>query len=331
MIRMKDGLRGFGLTVVSVWVVLCAAGLIYAQSLSIPASVALAVIPAFLVEAAFYLAAGFEPVRRRVESCCSPRLLALCLSGSAVLPYCVYALPAGNFRWDSFLLLAGLAAAATFWYVLLPRTAVSDLAFLALLAAVILAKVFSGVYVDPDPRIPMAILGQLMWIRLGIVVILSIRRQEGIGLGFVPRKAEWVIGIRHYLYFLPVGLPLALGTGLVRFELPQMEWWQALALAAGTFLGMLWVVALSEEFFFRGLLQQWLSRWLSNQTVGVLIASILFGLAHLPFRSFPNWRFAVVAAVAGCFYGRAYVRAGGIRAAMVAHALVNTTWRILFS
>ena len=55
------------------------------------------------------------------------------------------------------------------------------------------------------------------------------------------------------------------------------------------------------------------------------MATLAFGLVHLPFRSFPNWRFALVATVAGFFYGRAYSLSGGIRAAMVTHALVNTT------
>ena len=102
-------------------------------------------------------------------------------------------------------------------------------------------------------------------------------------------------------------------------------------IAAVTFLGMLWVVALGEEFFFRGLLQQWLGKWLRSPVAGWLLASALFGLAHLPFRSFPNWRFAAIAAVAGLLYGRAYVKAGSIRAAMVTHALVNTTWRVFLT
>ncbi|HVX67819.1 MAG TPA: CPBP family intramembrane glutamic endopeptidase, partial [Bryobacteraceae bacterium] len=99
-------------------------------------------------------------------------------------------------------------------------------------------------------------------------------------------------------------------------------WWATAAIAAGTFLGMLWVVALREEFFFRGLLQPWL---------GLIATSLLFGSVHLPFRDFPNWRFAVLAAVAGVFYGLAYRSARSVRAAMVTHALVNTAWRVFFS
>jgi uncharacterized protein len=75
---------------------------------------------------------------------------------------------------------------------------------------------------------------------------------------------------------------------------------------------------------------QGLGRWLKNNTAGLILSSVAFGLVHLPFRDFPNWKFALVAAIAGLFYGRAYSQAGGIRAAMITHALVNTTTRIFF-
>ena len=61
----------------------------------------------------------------------------------------------------------------------------------------------------------------------------------------------------------------------------------------------------------------------------VTFASVAFGFCHLWFRGFPNWRFAIVAAVAGWFYGKAYERGQGIRAAMVTHALAVTVWQTL--
>jgi len=100
--------------------------------------------------------------------------------------------------------------------------------------------------------------------------------------------------------------------------------------AIATFFGVLWVVALSEEFFFRGLLQQWTSKWMSSETAGLIVTSLLFGAVHLWFRPFPNWRLAVLAAIAGVFYGLAFQRARSIRASMVTHALVVTTWRVFF-
>mgnify|MGYP003336495315 CR=1 FL=1 len=45
----------------------------------------------------------------------------------------------------------------------------------------------------------------------------------------------------------------------------------------------------------------------------------------------PRRRFALLAAVAGVFYGMAFRTGKGIRAAMVTHALTVTTWKTFFS
>jgi membrane protease YdiL (CAAX protease family) len=66
------------------------------------------------------------------------------------------------------------------------------------------------------------------------------------------------------------------------------------------------------------------------RSYAAIAASIAFGAVHLWFRAFPNWRFALLAAVAGVFYGLAFRRARSIRASMVTHALVVTTWRVFF-
>jgi membrane protease YdiL (CAAX protease family) len=64
--------------------------------------------------------------------------------------------------------------------------------------------------------------------------------------------------------------------------------------------------------------------------LAVIVSTVVYGCAHLWYHDFPNWRFALIAAVVGCFYGAAYLRRGSIRAPMVAHALVVVTWRMLF-
>jgi len=97
------------------------------------------------------------------------------------------------------------------------------------------------------------------------------------------------------------------------------------------FFGGMWVLSLGEEFFFRGLLQQWMVGWLRNEWAGLIATSLIFGAVHLPYQSFPNWRFALLAGVAGIFYGLAFRQASSIRASMVTHALTFTTLRVFFS
>ena len=91
------------------------------------------------------------------------------------------------------------------------------------------------------------------------------------------------------------------------------------------------MVGLSEEFLFRGFLQRLLARGFHSEVVGLIVASIIFGLVHLPFRQFPNWRFAILAGAAGIFYGLAFLKAKSVRASMVTHALLVTTWRVFFA
>jgi membrane protease YdiL (CAAX protease family) len=64
--------------------------------------------------------------------------------------------------------------------------------------------------------------------------------------------------------------------------------------------------------------------------MGMVVSSLCFGAVHLPYRNFPNWRFALLATVAGVFYGLAFEKARSLRAAMIAHALVVTVWTVAF-
>jgi membrane protease YdiL (CAAX protease family) len=125
---------------------------------------------------------------------------------------------------------------------------------------------------------------------------------------------------------MPIGLAGALAVGFVQLRDVRLEP-RTFLLMAATFLGVLWILAVAEEFFFRGVIQQFLARLLGSDRAGLAIASVIFGLAHLGYREFPNWRFALLATVAGVFYGRAYLQAQSIRAAMVTHALVVTVWK----
>jgi membrane protease YdiL (CAAX protease family) len=176
----------------------------------------------------------------------------------------------------------------------------------------------------------MHVLGAMMWYRTGLIAVLTLRRMDGIGFGFLPSRSDWNIGLRNFVWFLPPGLLLALAIGFGRPK-PVHADVRTLLIAVATFAGVLWVLAVAEEFFFRGLLQQHLMRILGNDTAGLVLASCLFGAAHLGAGEFPNWRFALLAALAGVFYGRAYLQARSIRAAMVTHACVVTTWKVFLA
>lgn len=329
---MKQDARTYRVTLAVLWALLSAFAAIYSIQQNISPRISIPFAAAALIEIAFYLVPGFPSARAVVESIRPLAFRALAIEISALIPYLIYAIGTGTFHWQQFTWLVLLTTAVTAWYLLRTKKQFyADLLFMTLLAAVLLSKVFDLIYIELSPRVPASILGKLMWFRIAILAVLSIRSMGGIGFGFVPTREDWSVGIQQYVLFIPV----AAGVGLlIRFAQPHRAfgaWWQGLLLIVGTFAAFLWVVGLAEEFFFRGMLQQLLSRRFNSTAMGLIVTSILFGLVHLPFRSFPNWRFALLAGLAGIFYGLAYLRAGSVRAAAVTHALVVTTWRVFFA
>lgn len=312
------------------WILGGGAAYVYAQIRGIPPNVALAVLPAFLIEATFFLTLGWERFRTRFERL-PDWLEAVLLTVASVLPYSAASLATGVFDLRHLGTIAGLAALASFWFVVLPGRTASDLFFLGMVGVVAFSKILQTQYPIPHDRLPMGILGQMMWIRTAAFVLLSIRRVQGIGFGFWPEARHWRIGLLYYLAFLPAA---AVVVWAIRFgvpHLPSAGWTRIPVLAIGTFFGILWVVALGEEFFFRGLLQQWASKWFGSEWIALVATSLLFGAVHFWYGHFPNWQMACLAAIAGVFYGLAFRQGKSIRASMVTHALTVTTWRVFFS
>ena len=63
---------------------------------------------------------------------------------------------------------------------------------------------------------------------------------------------------------------------------------------------------------------------------GLLIASVVFGAAHLHHPPVPNWRYAMLATLAGIFYGNVYRTRQRLCASALTHALVDTIWHFWF-
>jgi uncharacterized protein len=319
-----------------IWVVGTLVGLIYARVQGIPLHVALAVIPAFLLEITGYLLLGVEGWRKRLDKI-SPPAAAAGLTFAALVPYTLAAWAAGSFDWHALAWIAVLAVEASFWYVVLPHKLPADLLFVAFMAVVWLSRTLRNQYVSPHyPKLQLDVLAHLMWVRTGTLAMLSVRRMNGVGFGFWPQPREWKIGASYFAVFAAVGGPLAWWLGFASPRWPSSQgvpggWERTSLLLVVTFFGSLWVLALSEEFVFRGLLQQWMSAWLRSDWGGLVAAAAVFGTVHLWMRPFPNWRNAVLAAILGVLCGLAFRQARSIRASMVTHALTITVWRLFFS
>lgn len=303
------------------WLVLGLAAWIYARMKSIPEWAALPIAAAFLVEFPFYLLPAFETPRAWFAKS-TKALAALLATASAVAPCLVYSVPTGEARIAGFLLLLAIAAIVLFWYVVLPAAPLTDALFLAMIAGTYLSKVFDRIYLSPVPKLQLSVLGHLMLIRTAALAVLIMRGNVRAEYRFIPNRSDWATGLRYFALMLPV-------IALAYWALGLVAWRAHPSLAAlAAFPLVLWVLSLSEEFFFRGLLQQWIEDWTGSANAGLITASILFGCVHLGFHGIvPNWRWAIVAGILGLFCGLAWRRSGSVPAAMVTHALVVTTWQ----
>ncbi len=290
-----------------------------------------AALPAFLLEAIFYLGSIFEETRDWFRGVPPRRLQALLLWLSALLPYLVFSLRARTFEAHAFEVLAVLTLVLAYWYIVAPRRWAYDAGFLIVVAAPVVLRVFSRIYISPDPSLRIGdALGHLMWIRLGVAALLILREWYPGEFGFWPSGSEWIAGI---LWFAIAAVPLcalAVAIGMIRFAPLQRPWWQIAGIVAGSFFGVLWVVALSEELFFRGVIEKFFLNLGGSSVLAIAISAALYGCSHLWYRGFPNWREALVTTALGVPCGIAYLRTGSVRAPMVTHALAAATLRALF-
>jgi len=137
----------------------------------------------------------------------------------------------------------------------------------------------------------------------------------------------WIVGRRSLRLFLPVSAialtlsaVLALGGALLLGVVAWAPKWPDSAWL--WLLNNLLLVTLVEEALFRGYIQSGLSRWLKNlrhgENLALLLASLIFGLAHAG----AGWQWVLLAGLAGIGYGLAY-RFGGLTAAIATHFGLN--------
>jgi membrane protease YdiL (CAAX protease family) len=163
-------------------------------------------------------------------------------------------------------------------------------------------------------------------ISVGLIAFLLVRRLDGVGYRVAWGRGWAAAVLGNLAWFLPVVIVLGLRIGFIQFG-PTLARARALPLVA---LGILVFNAWPEEFLFRGLIQNLLSSTLDSEWAGLISASVIFGLAHLNNGPFPNWRYALLATLAGLAYGSAWRSTRSIFASALVHASVNTLWYAFF-
>jgi hypothetical protein len=172
-------------------------------------------------------------------------------------------------------------------------------------------------------------LGNLLLVDAGLYGFLGIRRLSGTGFDFHFRWSDWKTGLRELAFFAPAVLVLGVTLGFIHphANIPP------LAKAAISWAGIFVFVAVPEELFFRAWVQNLLERRVGRRAA-LVIASVLFGLSHFNKRNFAgahfNWRYVLLATIAGIFYGRAGREERRVAASGITHTCVDWIWYLWF-
>ncbi|MGB9147106.1 MAG: CPBP family intramembrane glutamic endopeptidase, partial [Acidobacteriaceae bacterium] len=159
----------------------------------------------------------------------------------------------------------------------------------------------------------------------GLYGFLAIRRLTGVGFDLRLRLRDLGIGLREFAFYAPIAISLGLARGFLHLHAHIAHPW----LAAPAWIFTFFAVALPEEIFFRGWMQNLLERRLGS-TAALFVTACIFGLAHFNKRALHfNWRYVLLAAIAGIFYGRAWRQDRRIGASAITHATVDTLWGAL--
>jgi membrane protease YdiL (CAAX protease family) len=166
----------------------------------------------------------------------------------------------------------------------------------------------------------------LLCVNVALACFLLLRRVNGAGYSIGWGRHWSFFVLASFIVFGCSAIPLGQAIHFIQFE-PQWSQLKSLPLVS---LGILFFTAWPEELLFRGLLQNMLSRASNSDLAGWWTASILFGFSHITNGYFPNWRYVLLASIAGFFYGWTWRKTGSIFASALVHAAVDIMWHLLF-
>jgi len=199
--------------------------------------------------------------------------------------------------------------------------------YLALIAIALPVKLhwLAQLWPYPDARLKYA-LTVLFAMNVAIAGFIFIRKLDGVGYSLSWSVNQGIVVLGAIVVIAAVDIPAGMALHFLRWAAGHVP----LKSLPATIFGIFFFTAWPEEFVFRGLLQNMLSRTMKNENAGLIAASVIFGLAHIANGGFPNWRYALLATFAGLCYGFTWRKTGNIFAAALVHTTVDIIWHMLF-
>ncbi len=256
------------------------------------------------------------------------RAARILLPAALAIPYPIFSVPRHEFRWAYLLawIVIPVFTAALIEYI--PKSGIAASAFCwqdFIVLSIYFLPVEFGLLRFSFPYSGLGALPKLLLVDAALYSYLVVRRLDRVGYDFRVRLRDLAIGVRECLFYAP----FAIGLGIAMHFLRPHGGVPALSRAGGAVLITFFFVAIPEELFFRGVLQNLLESRIGHPRSWI-IASVLFGFSHfnkpLPF----NWRYVIMGSIAGMFYGRAWRDRRRLAASATTHTMVDVLWSLWF-
>ncbi|MGA8731768.1 MAG: CPBP family intramembrane glutamic endopeptidase [Terracidiphilus sp.] len=285
------------------------------------------VVVAALLILAPMLGAAFFPAHVASLGKKLPRALFLLCPSLLCVPYALIAQSFHMLRWNWLALYASLPVAIA---VVLSQARNADPEkkgdWRDFLIILVLGLAVDLRWMEPAWPTGLTALGKMLMLDAGIFGFLAVRQLDGVGFDLRLRLRDAGIGLREFCFYAPIAIFLGLSMRFLHFHAA----WPASLSALGAYVFTFLFIAIPEELYFRGWLQNLLERRI-GRTAALAATAILFGLAHWNKRTTNfNWQYVLLAALAGIFYGRAWRADRRVGASAITHATVDTLWSLWF-
>jgi uncharacterized protein len=272
-----------------------------------------------------YLAVAFFPKAMAARVRGLPTWAQLSFPAALVVPYILVTCAVGVFRLGWFVLYVSLpvAVATLLWRAARvdahQRGNWRDFLVLGTLGLAVDLRWFEAAW-----PAHLAIFNKIILLDAGIYGFVLIRQLDGTGFDLRLRLKDLGIGLREAAFYTPIALALGLSLHFLHLN----PGWPAPGKAAFAWIFTFFFIAVPEELFFRGWLQNLLEKRLGRYRA-LLLTACLFGLAHFNKQTTSfNWRYVLLAAIAGIFYGSAWREQRRVGASAVTHATVDAIWSL---
>ena len=166
-------------------------------------------------------------------------------------------------------------------------------------------------------------------ILLGLALFAGFRAMPGMKYNLPRTWRDLRLPLAGFALTAPVLAVVGIAIGFI----PYPHWSTA---GAGRMASAVAIVfagtALPEEILFRSMIQNLLMQRFGSGTRTLLVASLIFGAAHLDNgpQPLPNWRYMILATIAGFAYGRVFQKSSTVLASALFHTLVDWTKHSFF-